>query len=211
MKLMQSVEFFDIEGMTPRTVDTNGEMLSVDYLNDLQPKGMRIRVDLAGDGSALVKVVDSDGSFPGAEQVEFVPMAHYDPAIAERIVRALAFHHLDLKDVSTGYTSVDLKIINRGFSLGIEKGKNYGWSVMIGPFLYFLSRPDAAGIPASENGASEILCIAPDSRKVVFSSDDLITTLKAFDSGSLPGMFDPEKDDDVMIIGLSKPEDTVLH
>jgi hypothetical protein len=208
---MQSVEFFDIEGMTPRTVDTKSEMLSVDYLNDLQPKGMRIRIDLAKDGSALVKVVDSDGSLPGAEQVEFVPMAHYDPAIAERIVRALAFHHLDLDDASTGYTPVDLEIINRGFSLGVEKGKNYGWSTMVGPFLYFLSRPDDAGIPASETGASKILCIAPDSRKVVFSSDDLMTSLKAFDSGSLPGMFDPENDDDVMVIGLNKPEDAVLH
>lgn len=205
------MEFFDIEGMTPKTVNTDSATLSVDYLNDLQPNGMRIRVDLSEDGSALVKVIDSDGSFPGAERVELVSMVHYDPAIAERIVRALAYHHLDLDEVSTGYTSVDLEIINRGFSLGVQKGKHFGWSAMIGPFLYFLSRPDDAGIPASESCASRILCIAPDSRKVIFSSDDLMTSLKAFDSGSLPGMFDSESDDDVTIVGLHMPEGAVLH
>lgn len=208
---MQSIEFFEIEGMTPKAVDSDSDVLSVDYINDLQPFGMRIRIDLEKDNSATVKIIDPDGTIPGADRIEQVPMAHYNPAIAERIVRALAVHHLGLEDVSNYYTALDLEMINRGFSLGLESGSHYGWSACVGPFIYFLSRPNNGGIPVDSNGASKILCIAPDARRIVFCSDNLGGSLKAFDSGDLPGLFEPDNTDDIFINGVDTESAGAFH
>ncbi len=105
-----------IDGLTLKTEkNSNGKEILRFYADD-KGKNRYIQVEKHGNGAATFVYLE-DGVVPGIEEGEELELLQQSDKYLERLVRAMAYLHMDVEDAANGYTMIDAEFIRRGFQI----------------------------------------------------------------------------------------------
>lgn len=168
-------------------------------------RGIAVRPRSVG---AVVEVQE-DGKCPGLANGESVSLPSWDEAVIDRVVRALAVLHLGVGEASVHGTEADVEFVSRGFLVGRSPAGKPVW-IMPGPgFITAVSKDEEGGLPALMSEPATLVFTGAAGAKVVVKGENLATVVSLFDSGRVPGLYNPAGD--VIVEGALDRKTVTVH
>lgn len=141
----------------------------------------RLRVERLSSGTTHVEYLEN-GAQPKVDPTEEMFVNEDDPALVDRIVRAMAVRHLGVDEAASNLTGLDLEMLSRGFTLGSSETGSAVWIRLASPMTVVFQRREEDGIPRSFDDEVSAICLIPGRRHVRFICGNVRSALMVVDT-----------------------------
>jgi hypothetical protein len=198
----------DLEGFDLRADQTDAGETVLEFRVSRSSARRFLKVRFNETENLIVELIENGGVaelFLG----ERVTSPINSPELAGRLLRAMAFLHLDTRWVEDSYTLVDVEMVKRGYNIGrLQSGELIWYSTELGS-TFIVSRENSYQLPDSYDVPARLTLIGVTGMKLVLGAVDYRSLVQLMESGLHYEMYNPHHN--IHIPGLYMKDGHTTH